>query len=402
MLKTGSVANKARLKLPAVFAAGALVLFAFGASQAGEYHAQKEKTYSQTTETLICSQCHTIHGSQGGQSMIYGGAATVYRALLRAPTIVQLCRTCHEANSLGMGQGAYATLPTPPDIWNNTQSYTPSAGDFAHNGTVNEANRHSIDQSSLSPPGSDPSFQIYYFSCESCHDQHGNNNYRNLKKRPGNMASDITVSYVLNGDGATGACSDGTTEPCDVSLDTVNNALPQANLTKFQRGNVKFNKTATNTSGIARWCGGCHTKFHGSATDTNLVGAGAPGNGDDNTGFPWLRHPVRDVSIDQASSSTHLHADKNNWVNNVTDSIRIRVVNPDNASPSLATADEQPFCLSCHYAHGGGNPDTVADTAYNHTNLVKLDNSGNLNISASYNDNNGGFLRNVCEHCHNQ
>ena len=44
----------------------------------------------------------------------------------------------------------------------------------------------------------------------------------------------------------------------------------------------------------------------------------------------------------------------------------------------------------------------MADTSYNHTNLVKLDNSGNLNISASYNDNNGGFLRNVCEQCHNQ
>ena len=97
-----------------------------------------------------------------------------------------------------------------------------------------------------------------------------------------------------------------------------------------------------------------------------------------------------------------MHADKSNWVNNVTAGIRIRAVNPDNAEPNITTADEQPFCLTCHYAHGGGNPDTVADTAYNHTNLVKLDNSGNLNISASYNDNNGGFLRNVCEQCHNQ
>ncbi len=399
MLKTSPIANKARLKLTAVFAAGALVFFGYAGTQAGEYHAQKEKTYSQTTETLICSQCHTIHGSQGGQSMIYGGAATVYRALLRAPTIVQLCRTCHEANSLGMGSGPYSGLPTPPDIWNNTQSYTPSAGDFAHNNTVNEANRHSIDQSALSPPGSNPSFQIYYFSCESCHDQHGNNNYRNLKKRPGNMTSDINVSYVLDGNGTSDACSDGTVgTACDVNLDTVNNALPQANLTKFQRGNVRFNKTATSTSGIARWCGGCHTDFHGSPGDSNM--GGAPGNGDDNTGSPWLRHPVRDVSIDRAN--TNLHADKSNWVNNVTAGIRIRAVNPDNAEPNITTADEQPFCLTCHYAHGGGNPDTVADTAYNHTNLVKLDNSGNLNISASYNDNNGGFLRNVCEQCHNQ
>ena len=32
---------------------------------AGEYHAPKEKTYLGATETLVCSQCHTMHGDPG-------------------------------------------------------------------------------------------------------------------------------------------------------------------------------------------------------------------------------------------------------------------------------------------------------------------------------------------------
>src|SRR4030065_2220796 len=76
---------------------------------AGEYHAPMEKTFLQTTETLICSQCHTMHGTQGGQSMVYGGSPVVNKALIPAATIVQLCRPCHEHNSLSISS------PPPPD-----------------------------------------------------------------------------------------------------------------------------------------------------------------------------------------------------------------------------------------------------------------------------------------------
>lgn len=352
---------------------------------AGEYHATKEETFSKTTETLVCSQCHTMHGTQGGQSMIYGGSPVVNKALIRAATIVQLCRTCHENNSLSMSS------PTPPDIWNNTLGYTASGGDFADRGEINEQNRHSVDSNDVTPPGSDPPITISYFNCENCHDQHGNKNYRNLKYRPGNASSDITVSYVLDPNGSK-TCSDGVaTEPCDVSDDTVSNPLGQANLTKFQRSNVSFRRVSSDTSGIAAWCGSCHTKFHGVGGASNMGGSTS---GD--TGNPWVRHPVRDVNINEANSN--LHADRSNWAG-VSSSVRVRAVNPDGAAPTSGNADEQPFCLTCHYAHGGGNPHT--DATYDHTNLVTLDSAGRLNLDSLY-DTSTGYLRNVCQQCHNQ
>lgn len=353
----------------------------------GEYHAPKEKTFLKTTETLACGQCHTMHGTQGGQSMIYGGAATVYPYLLRAATIVQLCRTCHENNSLGMSN------PTPPDIWNMTLGYTASAGDFANGGYENEQNRHSVGSSNVTPPGSNPTITIPYFSCINCHDQHGNTNYRNLKKRPGNASSDITVSYTLDG---AGTCSDGSASPCEVNDVTTTGLGTTANLYKYNRGNVTFRKaTATNgLNGIAPWCGGCHTYFHGAGGASNIGGA----VGGDTGSNPWLRHPVRDVNIDQANSD--LHADRSNWAS-LSSTVRTRAVNPDGLDPTSSVADELPFCLSCHYAHGGGNPNFTTDPTLDHSNLVFIDGSGKINIDSTFTASTGR-IRNLCEQCHNQ
>lgn len=354
---------------------------------AGEYHAPKEKTYLGTTETLVCSQCHTMHGSQGGQSLIYGGASTVNKALLRASSIVQLCRTCHENNSLGMSN------PTPPDIWTNTLGYTASAGDFADRNVVNEANRHSVDSSNLTPPGSNPTINISYFSCINCHDQHGNNNYRNLKKRPGNASSDITINFKRTA-GGPATCSDGTASPCDVEYNADSGQGATTNLYKYNRDNVKFLKAATATRGIAPFCGGCHTDFHGAGGASNIGGA----VGGDTGNSPWLRHPVRDVSINQGEADKH--ADRSNWAGL---SIRTRTINPDNTDPTSSDADEQPFCLSCHYAHGGGNPNNATDPTLDHTNLVFFDSSATpkINIDSAYVASTGR-IRNLCQQCHNQ
>ncbi len=356
-------------------------------SFAGEYHAVKEKTYNKTTETLVCSQCHTMHGTQGGQSLIYGGADEQYKGLIRAATIDQLCRTCHEANDLGMSN------PTPPDIWNNTLGYTPSAGDFAHNNEIVETNRHSIGQTNLTPPGG--SYNVAYFHCEECHDQHGNKNYRNLKLRPGGVGSDLIVTYVLDGDGSK-TCSDGvTTEPCDVNIDTISNPLPQSNLTKFQRSNVTFRKASGDTNGVAAWCGGCHTDFHGAGGASNMGGT-VSGDIDGTASSYWIRHPVRDVNINEASSN--MHVDRNNWAG-LSSAVRVRAVDPDGVAPTSGNADEYPFCLTCHYAHGGGNPST--DQSLDHTNLMFLDSSGRINIDPSF-DANSSRIRNLCQQCHNQ
>src|SRR3990172_7381095 len=69
-------------------------------AMAGEYHASESKTTSGTT-TIACSQCHTIHGTQGGVSMVYDAPSPQVK-LLRATTVLNLCLYCHDGDNAGL------------------------------------------------------------------------------------------------------------------------------------------------------------------------------------------------------------------------------------------------------------------------------------------------------------
>ncbi|MFQ5901399.1 MAG: cytochrome c3 family protein [Thermodesulfobacteriota bacterium] len=375
----------------------------------GEYH-------NPATNTLACSDCHSIHGSQGGASMLFSPDTSTNLRLIRNNTIVSLCKYCHESNSLSM------TNPTPPDVWNNSQNYIPSAGDFADRGTEDDTNRHNVGASGMKstpPPGyqggaiwdtvvdmydgysSDPIIMPPMaddvFTCLYCHSQHGNKNYRNLRYDPGNPANDnstsplaVKITYSLD---SGGSCSDGvgTYPNCDIDNITTSGVGPDSSLYKYNRGNVKFRKAASDTNGIAPWCGKCHSDFHGAGGDSNVGGSAL---GDTSAwGDEWIRHPVRDVSLGEAN--TNLHADYANWSSALTN--RTRHIDP-NGTPG--DSDDEPFCFACHYVHGGGNPGAGASD-YNHTNLVKLDISGNLNLQGTGTPTDY-LLRNICQQCHNQ
>ncbi|MBI3754071.1 MAG: hypothetical protein HY266_08545 [Deltaproteobacteria bacterium] len=382
----------------------------------GEYHNPKERTVS-NTETLACGQCHTMHGTEAlSQTMTLSGTPGTYPKLLRADTVLDLCLYCHAGTYTGLVDGT----KTPPLIVNNT-TYAPSAGDFQNRNVVNELNRHSINTDvSLAanyPPGNNGTTwsgagATYVtgkfggqFTCIFCHDQHGNKNYRNLRYDPGNPGNDnetAGVRILYNMYASATACG-GAAETADVH-DVYSAAN---NLVKYYRSNVTFCRVATPTAQdhnrIAEWCGKCHTKFYdvsnspvNDATGPYLGGTAAAGvgAGDNNAGNPWYRHPVGDITLDANATDYHSDYSAATYLGN-TSSIRV-------ADYDATAAKYQPFCLSCHYAHGGGNPNNcTTQPCMDHSNLVMIDNAGNLNISSSY-DTTTGYMRNTCQQCHNQ
>jgi cytochrome c553 len=395
-----------------------VLLFGLNVSHAGMYHASKEETGGLAEEQLRCAQCHTMHGTQGGSSLIYGETgppATLYAKLLRAASAYDLCLSCHGESPDVTSEGGL----TPPKVVNGTSAtYTPSAGDFKHNGSASNRNRHDIgvDVSSTEPPGYEGSnwngaggsyvtgkFGTT-FNCIYCHDQHGNKNYRNLRYDPGTPDNDtasggVSVTFSVY-TASESNCSDGTSPACDARVE-----VSTGNLYKYGRDNVLFFKTSGEVHNrISEWCGRCHGDFYGKSGDADMGGIDDGGTdvgeGDNNTtGSPWKRHPVGDINILMASTTTNLHADATNWDRSTT---TIRFADPD---VDLSNDDdEQPFCLSCHYAHGGGNPNKTTDPELDHSMLVYTDTSGghiNLDLSGNYSASEGR-MRNVCQECHNQ
>jgi hypothetical protein len=292
----------------------------------------------------------------------------------------------------------------------NNTSYTASAGDFRDRNVAHNLNRHDIERTgmdSITPPGYsgvNPWTDVTdkfgtTFNCLYCHDQHGNKNYRNLRYHPSDPANDseggtdaVWVSFSWEGGTCTLSDSIDQTPPCDVNI---NDPGAGSNFLKFSRTTdyVQFFKTAgQQVNRLSQWCGNCHTDFYGISGDAggNMGGiaGGGVGAGDNNTltTSPWLRHPVGDIDINTAAN-TNLHADNcstagcGGWLDPDLEPVGTigRTRYADGSLPEGVDGDEQPLCLSCHYAHGGGNPNNGTNPNLDHSMLVFMDNEGDVN-----------------------
>lgn len=404
---------------------------------AGDYH--NSTANGGPVDTLACSQCHTMHNSQGGQTMIYEsdpnfGSEITTPKLLRAQNILNLCLHCHGNKAASPQTAIDGTRRIPPRVWDtrsifpDTGDYTPSAGDFMDRTVNNEANRHSLgmDVSSFEPPGYTAndwsgitgSFSTT-FNCLYCHAQHGNENYRNLRYDPGTRAGDIKgnasrarIPYATKVKAVNPTeCSDGTAFPCDVYvLNPSGLDADGDNREKYFRSNVTFGVSTADgdgINGISTFCGKCHNNFYG-ISGSALGGVGAAGVGDGDTGAaPWVRHPVGDVTFAQSDITGNAHIDVANITNNLVGNVTLTRFADGEWLPGgyttlgPTTGTEQPFCLSCHYAHGGGNSNGATDSTLDHSNLVFTDEKGDVNLEPTYN-NSEHYMRNTCNQCHNQ
>lgn len=389
------------------------ILMLSTASYAGDYHNQNSRRATQRGVTLACAQCHMMHGTQGGGDLVYslvftGGPIYIYPKLLRADTVVNLCKYCHGEDPYGIGApilfsptynasgGDFGVGETFDGMCNSTSPMTITQGDKRHDIGCNV--------SSTPPPGfaatgfddSDNIKDLSFwqnnvitrygngdgvFSCEYCHDQHGNTNYRNVRPTP----------YDPNDRGPEGTGVDGTYKAAvtysNGSWDNLS-SIVQSEIGgdadgsdasgQFSTSNITFRSSADQ---IAGFCGKCHINFYGAPGDINLGGSASGDTA--SLGDEWRRHPVGGISVGIGNGHTDPQPD---WDTNfpVPNNTAPRVINP-----AATAGDEQPFCLTCHRVHGSRN----------HTNLIF---GGPGTLTRTDGGGWGTMMRDTCQQCHNQ
>lgn len=330
-----------------------LALMAGGAA-AGDYH---------SGTTLYCSDCHTMHASQAHSfaGVVTGDSWTPTGYLLKGANV---CSGCHDGSAAGpdvIGADFNASGVREAGALNTTTSAAPYSIWTGH--TIGSTD---------APPGGGTAI-TGGLQCINCHDMHGSpgvgatdvagnavtSAYRNVKLDPAGTASTRSVSYAIG-------TNDGTKDVFETS------AALGSYSTHYTYTNVDFNNPSSGTSGVSEWCSTCHPNFHGS---TN-VGAGP-------TGF--IRHPVGGQTIGTPGNSSadvfYGGGTKTNWV-------KVMSATGAWAPASAAAVDGQPFCLSCHKAHGNQN-------AFG---LIQMANTGAVTEEGTA----AGVYQDLCKQCHVQ
>lgn len=311
-----------------------------------------------------CNSCHTMHNSQDGE-LVDPDSPNGNPFLLVESSSSDVCLNCH-ATRLGniMGGGATADPLAPGVNYGGGQfihitednlndghggATDPIPGDAGGHNIISEAYGIAADATlTMSPGGNFPSSIM---SCGSCHDPHGNANFR-----------------LLN---------DSMTRPADFTT-----AAPTAvGLAIFGGGEGPSNHTAYN-SGMSAWCGNCHGDFHNNSTKlihksgTTMGGTVAQtynlyNGSDDLTGGSQATAYLPEVAFEDAANTT--------------------------SSTSGPSAASQVSCITCHRAHASSAPDAGRwdfNVTFLHEDGVE---SGSYQIPDPYNSMN---QRSLCNKCH--
>lgn len=312
----------------------------------GSYHAGSNN---------VCSDCHSMHYYEQGITPPPGAdAGGPFDKLLKKTSTNSLCLSCHDGDT-----GANCAPDVVTTAGADHAMYR-AAGAFRAAVGVSSAQAHDLGIPGQTAPGGTWSTPAGTgMTCASCHDVHGNSNYRNLTSSPGGVAG-LNVS--------------------DVS-ETV--LTPTA--TQYSVPNIKYTGDT-----YSRWCRGCHLNFHlnpYAATFTNDANLGGSDAGDTSAGTTdqWDRHPASHVTMGEGN--TNKHVDSAAWIAAAS---RTPVIDLGAAGASV---EDMVFCGSCHKGHGSDRDRTQA-TAFE-KNLIYDDSS-----TATIQD--GTALYQLCQGCHNE
>jgi len=269
-----------------------------------------------------------MHNSQDGTDITDPGG---YANLLMAANATDACLRCHANygqfyNGQGHGPGGDFYWVTKEYSWVAHGHTTTSTADSHGHNVISPANGILADQMLSQAPGG--TFQSNQMTCTSCHDPHGNQNFRLLYD--GNL---------------------GPIYPGGRFNFTADAPEAAGNSRRTYVGSGGEETDAQHTvykAGMADWCANCHTDFHSDNTtdfvhdvDVDLNGLATNYNAyvssDDQTGGTqatayWGLVPFNDVDVDLSLVDTQNHT----------------------AGPA---SNDQPMCVTCHRAHASAFPD---------------------------------------------
>lgn len=291
--------------------------------------------------TGACSNCHTMHNSQGGLPMAYQDdrstlASTPYKAL-----VIYSCVGCHSATNATTWKDSVTNAPI---VFNTSEpTYAAkglAAGNFYYvSGTVDNTGHNVLSNTdetlvNTPPGGTALTAQLRCAGTRGCHGHNG--------KQSGDTAVDDQISAMKgghHGDDApplAGILTDVSKnyrfllgikgrEDSDWEYDNVNTSH-----------NEYQGSTSSSENTISYLCGECHGKFH-----TWIGGASEVG-----TASPWLRHPT-DILLPSDAGKEYKNYTSYSMI------APLARPDPDNvANTTLVTpGTDIIMCLSCHRAH---------------------------------------------------
>lgn len=279
-----------------------------------------------------CAGCHTMHNSQDGapvDTVNVGGNAY----LLNNGNSSDTCLRCHAAYGQFAGGEGYGA---GGDFYWLTKTYSWSA--HGHTSTSEgESHGHNVlspayglveDETLDTAPGGD--FSSTLLTCTSCHDPHGNQNFR-----------------ILYGDALGPIYGGGRYEfENDAPL-----AVGNSRRTVSGTGRETNENHTVYKSGMSAWCSNCHGDFH-TATAPGIVHP---------TGIPMgsTVAGVYNGYVSSDSLNVPGQSDVSYW-----GLVPFEDVDADLSVEDLSigytagpVTNDRVMCLSCHRAHASAYPD---------------------------------------------
>lgn len=305
--------------------------------------------------TGVCSDCHTMHNSQGGVQMF----TTTSGALTNGG-----CVGCHTGSNDGSGNIPFITDTTEPSYESSdagTLGNTLAGGSFYWVG-IEDAKGHNVigivgdDAIGMTPPGWSIDFngngslnndnltwttQLTCAGTNGCHGDHNTDSNWGSIAGAHHGSDDVIDGDTIAGSfrflkGVLGLEDSGWEyQPTETNHNQYYGVDKTSDLT-----------TSLDTGTISYLCAECHGNFHSG--DDGLGAIDTP----DTIGSPWIRHPT-DFDMGSVASKP----DYSGYGGGGHTYSVIAPVASEDVSTTISTVynnsgDAVVMCLSCHRAHG--------------------------------------------------